>query len=248
MPKLATKDVLYYVEANIGTFHEKRLQSLDRLNLTDILKRKNPYLYRAKSVATAEQIVKRLVDAHLSSNEETIFGDWLEGLAIYVNKCAYGGYKSGIQGVDLEFDKDEVRFIVAIKSGPSWANGSQIAKMKADFTTAKKILRTSGSGLQIIAVNGCCYGRDNKPDKGEYFKYCGQKFWEFISGDKNLYLDIVESIGHEARAKNDAFMVMYSNLINKISRDFANLYCSASGEINWNLIVELNASEKPKSR
>ncbi|MHB8174419.1 MAG: PmeII family type II restriction endonuclease, partial [Nitrospirota bacterium] len=21
-------------------------------------------------------------------------------------------------------------------------------------------------------MNGCCYGRDNKPDKGDYFKYC----------------------------------------------------------------------------
>jgi len=32
----------------------------------------------------------------------------------------------------------------------------------------------------IVAVNGCCYGRDNRPDKGDYLKYCGQRFWEFI--------------------------------------------------------------------
>jgi len=34
---------------------------------------------------TADQIINGLVEAHISSNEETLFGDWLEGLAIYIN-------------------------------------------------------------------------------------------------------------------------------------------------------------------
>ena len=54
-----------------------------------MLKRKNPYLFKAKYVLTAEQIVKNIVDAHISSNEETIFSDWLECdllRKIYLNK------------------------------------------------------------------------------------------------------------------------------------------------------------------
>ncbi|MCB1935052.1 MAG: hypothetical protein KDF59_03835 [Nitrosomonas sp.] len=31
------------------------------------------------------------------------------------------------------------------------------------------------------------------------FKYCGQQFWEFISGTSNLYTDIIEPLGHEAK-------------------------------------------------
>ena len=85
MKKLNLKDVLLYVEQNIGNFHQKRIQSLDELKLAKVLKRKNPYLFKAKYVLTAEQIIKGLVDAHISSNEETIFGDWLEGLAIFIN-------------------------------------------------------------------------------------------------------------------------------------------------------------------
>ena len=46
--------------------------------------------------------------------------------------------------------------------------------MVSDFKSATKTLRTSNSKLNIVAVNGCCYGRDNNPDKGDYFKYCGQ--------------------------------------------------------------------------
>jgi len=58
MKKLNLNDVCLYVEHNIETFHKKRIQSLDSLRLSQVLKRKNPYLFKAKYVLTAEQIVK----------------------------------------------------------------------------------------------------------------------------------------------------------------------------------------------
>ena len=134
MKKLNLKDVSFYVEENIGTFHEKRIQSLDGLKLTKVLKRKNPYLFKAKYVLTADQIVRGIVDAHISSNEETIFGDWLEGLAIFINGNVYNGRKSGITNIDLEFDNVGIRYIVTIKSGPNWGNASQIKKMITDWS------------------------------------------------------------------------------------------------------------------
>ncbi len=247
MKKLDPKVVTQYVENNIGTFHQKRIQSLDSLKLIKVLKRKNPYLYKAKYVLTAEQIIKGIVDAHISSNEETIFGDWLEGLAIFINEKVYKGRKSGIQNIDLEFDKDSVRYIVNIKSGPNWGNSSQIKKMNADFKTAKKILRTSNSNLNVVAVNGCCYGRDNKPDKGDYYKYCGQKFWEFISGEENLYTELIEPLGNKAKERNDDFMKSYSQMINKFTKEFTNSFCLESGEIDWDKLVKINsATIEPK--
>jgi len=243
MEKLKLSDITRYVEQNIGVFHHKRIQSLDSLKLSQVLKRKNPYLYKAKFVLTADQIVKGLVDAHISSNEETIFGDWLEGLAIHINAQVYGGRKSGITGIDLEFDDNGVRYIVAIKSGPNWGNSSQLSKMKADFNTARKALRTSNSQLQIVAVNGCCYGRDNKPDKGEYYKYCGQLFWEFISGQTNLYTEIVEPLGFRAKEKNDDFVRAYSQMINKFINEFVVHFCKENGEIDWEKLVRFNSAK-----
>ncbi len=193
---------------------------------------------------TAEQIVKGLVDAHISSNEETIFGDWLEGLAIFINTEVYSGWKSGIEGIDLEFDKKNVRYIVNIKSGPNWGNSSQIKKMVADFKTAKRTLRTSNSKLNVVAVNGCCYGRDNVPDKGDYFKYCGQEFWFFISGDDNLYIEIIEPLENKAKEKNDKFVKAYSKMINKFTKEFINSFCDKDGEIDWEKIVKLNSGKK----
>lgn len=236
------QDVTQYVENNIGTFHEKRIQSLDSLKLVDVLKRKNPYLFKAKYVLTADQIVRGIVDAHISSNEETIFGDWLEGLAIFINGKVFDGRKSGIPNIDLEFDNDGTRYIVTIKSGPNWGNSSQIKKMKTDFSTAKKTLRTSNSKMHIIAVNGCCYGRDNKPDKGDYFKFCGQRFWEFISGETNLYTELIEPLGHKAKERNDDFMKSYSQMINKFTKEFTTDFCDNNGAINWNKLVKLNSA------
>lgn len=242
MKKLNLKDVSRYVEQNIGTFHQKRIQSLDKLKLSQVLKQKNPYLFKAKYVLTAEQIIKGLVDAHVSSNEETIFGDWLEGFAIYINSMIYGGRKSGIPGIDLEFDSDGTRNIVTIKSGPKWCNSSQLKKMITDFASAKKTLRTSNSKLNIIAVNGCCYGRDSRPDKGEYFKYCGQRFWEFISGNNELFIEIIEPLGYKAKEKNDDFVKSYSQMINKFTKEFAMTFCKNNGEIDWDKLVRFNSA------
>jgi hypothetical protein len=243
MKKLNLKDLSQYVEKNIGTFHEKRIQSIDSLKLSKVLKRKNPYLFKAKYALTAEKIIRGIVDAHISSSEEGIFGDWLEGLAIFINEKVYGGKKSGILGIDLEFDKDNIRYIVNIKSGPNWGNSSQIKKMISDFNTAKKTLRTSNSKLNIVAINGCCYGRDNQPDKGEYFKYCGQSFWEFLSGNENLYTEIIEPLGHKAKEKNDNFVNSYSRLINKFTREFSIEFCKDNGEIDWEKLVKFNSAK-----
>jgi hypothetical protein len=241
MPKLNLNDVLKYVEENIGTFHQKRITGLNKLKLKTVLSKKNPYLFKAKYVLTAHDIIKSLTDAFISSKEETIFGDWMEGLAIFINEKVYKGRKSGIPGIDLELDLDKVRYIITIKSGPNWGNASAVTKLKSDFKTAKKTLRTSNSKLNVIAINGCCYGKDNHTDKGEYFKYCGQKFWEFISGDKELFIKIIEPLGHQAKERNDDFIIAYSKMINLFTKEFADTFCKNDGSIDWEKLVRFNS-------
>lgn len=213
------------------------------MTLGKVLKKKNPYLFKAKYILTAQDIIKGLTDAFISSQEETIFGDWLEGLAIFINAKVYSGKKSGIPGIDLEFDKDGIRYIVTIKSGPNWGNSSQIKKMITDFKTAKRTLRTSNSQMNVIAVNGCCYGKDKNNDKGDYFKYCGQQFWEFISGDSDLYTKIVEPLGHHAKERNDNFIQSYAQMINKFTKEFADNFCHENGSIDWEKLVQFNSQK-----
>jgi hypothetical protein len=244
MNELNILDIIQYVENNIDNFHQKRYDAISRLQLKTILKKKNPYLFKAKSIQTAGEIVKGLTDAFLSSRDETIFGDWLEGLAIFINQKVFGGWKSGITGIDLEFDKEGIRYIVSIKSSPNWGNSSQVKKMKSDFVTAKKTLRTSNSKLAIESINGCCYGIDRAPDKGEYFKICGQEFWTFISGNENLYLEIIEPLGNKAKERNEEFQKLYVQTINNFTLQFILDFCKENGEIDWNKIVKFNSGKK----
>lgn len=242
---MKSADLLYavrkYVEEHIGSFHEKRLTKLKQLKLSDILKRKNPYLFKAKNILTSEELVKTFLEAHLSSQEESIFGDFLEGLAIFVNEHSFNGYKSSAEGIDLEFTNNNIRYIVAIKSGPNWGNSSQIKKMKDQFLKAKRVLRTSNSQLQIIAVNGCCYGRDCCPDKGVYFKYCGQRFWHFISDNEELFKKIIEPLGQNAKERNREFLEKYAQIVNQFSFRFMECFCT-NGSINWESLLQYNSS------
>ncbi|MGL4941975.1 MAG: PmeII family type II restriction endonuclease [Thermoguttaceae bacterium] len=247
MKTLDMRQVVNYIEDHIGEFHASRLQCLETMRLKEkLLKKKNPYLFKAKNLHNDREFVRSLTDAFLSSNEETVFGNWIERLAIFINGLVFSGKKSGISGIDLEFDRDGVRYIVTIKSSPSWGNSAQVAKMKTDFATAKRTLRTSQtdkSKLVIEAVNGCCYGRDNNPDKGEYQKLCGERFWEFISGCPTLYLDIIEPLGHQARKRNDEFQAAYEKKLNVLTREFADDFCLADGAIDWDKIVKYNSGK-----
>jgi len=203
-------------------------------------------LFRAKNQNTAQDLVKTILDAHLSSQEEGIFGSFLEELAVYICGKVYGGRKSSSEGIDLDFLQNETTYIVSIKSGPNWGNSRQIARMKDDFKRAKRILGTNTSSKKVIAVNGCCYGKDDNPDKGDYLKLCGQRFWEFISGDENLYTDIIEPLGHKAKEKNDTFAVEYAKVINRFTLEFATEYCDSDGSILWGKLVKFNSEKSSK--
>ena len=122
MKPISEGQITSYVEGNIGSFHDKRLESLNKLKLNSLLNRKNPYLFKSKNVVVASDLIRSLLDAHLSSQEETLFGDFLEDLAIFVADAVHGGWKSSATGIDLEFTKGNSRYIVSIKSGPNWGN------------------------------------------------------------------------------------------------------------------------------
>jgi hypothetical protein len=43
---------------------------------------------------------------------------------------------------------------------------------------------------------------------------------ELVSGDKNLYIDIIEPLGYQAKKKNGQFLVEYDKVINKFIKEF----------------------------
>ena len=143
------------------------------------------------SIRVPQELICTILDAHLTSQTETLFGNLLERLAIHVAEIVHNGQKSAATGIDLAFSRNGRRYIVSIKSGPNWRNSSQIAQMRDNFKTATQRIRKGNPDSQVVAVNGCCYGRDARPDKGEYQKLCGQAFWSLISGESDMHERII---------------------------------------------------------
>ena len=228
-----------WISEHIDRFQEeKRLKKLRDLQLKTLTTRKNPYLFKVKGMNVAADIVRGFLEAAISSSEETQFGNWMEQLAIAVAQEAKGGRKSSAKGIDLELEENGIRYLVTIKSGPNWGKSSQIDNMMDKFRAAAKVLRTSGHQERIEFVNGCIYGRDDTPYKEKgYYKYCGQRFWYFISGSDTLYLDLIEPLGRQSEQYNQQFQKEFEAKLNLLTQQFLQQFCTPDGRVDWDKLL-----------
>jgi site-specific DNA-methyltransferase (cytosine-N4-specific) len=237
----------------IKPFYNIRLERLETANLANIAKRKNPYLFKAKNIETAGDLAKGFLDAFLSSQEETIFGDLMEGLAINVCRQVFDGKKAEegkYRSVDLIFERENKLYIVGIKSGPNWGNSDQVNAMRKNLKIAKKIIQVEYPGKVIVNVNGCIYGRENqahkvnKKDPGlSYYKICGQAFWELISGDGELYKKIIRPLDKEAKKRDDKFKELYVKKINEMTKGIIDLFYN-NDSLDWDKIIDYVSKAK----
>lgn len=140
MKKIDYKKLDSFIASDVVTpFYEKRIEKLKSIKLKDVMSRKNPYLFKAKNIQTAGDLVNDILNAFLSSQEETIFGDLLENLAININHSVFGGKKAEenkFKSVDLIFQRDKKMYVVGIKSGPNWGNADQVSTMRKNLKEA----------------------------------------------------------------------------------------------------------------
>ena len=230
-----------FVNNNIVSFHENRIKRLENLDLNKLLD-KNPYLYKAKNLETASSLISGFLDAFLSSSEEKMFGDFLESLAIFIASLTRNGHKASATGLDLEFVEGKSHYLVSIKSGSNWGNNAQHKKLVDDFNLAERIIRQRNTKTNVIKILGICYGRTRTSILNHgYCKLVGQNFWTFISGNKNLYKEIIEPIGYRAKEHNDKFRIDRNKIVNRMTGEFISRFCRKNGEINWVALVEFNS-------
>jgi len=240
MEKLNIDELTDFVNQNIGIFHQSKLSTIESINLKKLLRKKNPYLFKAKNITIAGDLVTNILDAFLSSSEEKLFGDFLEELAIFISHKTCGGKKSAATGIDLEFENQGTIYIVSVKSGPNWGNSSQQKKQEVDFQNAVKVLRQSKHITNVLPVLGICYGKVKTSHVRGYLKVVGQNFWYLISEDENLYTDIIGPLGHKAKEHNVKFFKQKSKIINLFTQEFLTEFCD-QGIINWKKLVEFNS-------
>jgi hypothetical protein len=238
------REIERYVEEHISSFHVGRVNKIEKLILADLLKSKNPYLFRAKGLNTAPSYVKALLDAKLSSSEESIFGTFLEHLALFISGQTRGGRGSSASGLDIELLHQDTHYLIAVKSGVSWGNSSQWKTLRQEFSDALKRQKQRGGPVKLQPMLGICYGSVKRSETGLYIKLVGQDFWELISGDPELYKTIIEPIGHKAHEENARFELGRKAVEERLTGEFAANFCHADDTINWGKIVELVSKNK----
>ena len=142
------------------------------------MKRKNPYLYRAKAMQNASEIVESVLTAFVSSSEETIFGNcFFEPIAIAVSS----GNKALAEGVDLMIEDKEANTIyaIAVKSGTSVFNADSKKRQEQNFMAASKLAQQAKARYE--AYIGYCYGKKKESGRGKpkmYRELAGKEFWK----------------------------------------------------------------------
>lgn len=232
-----------FVEKEITTFHQAKLAALGKIDLVKLLSTKNPYLFRAKNLELASDLVGSLLDARISSSEEGLFGHFLEELAIFISSQTCSGKKAGMPGLDIELERDGTRYLIAVKSGNNWGNKSQHDELNRNLRTAVATLKQSGLTGDIQPTLGICYGNFPKKFKPHYLHVGGKDFWELISGSPTLYRELIEPIGHKAKEHNETFLEARAALINQLSANFVKDF-SDNGKIDWAAIVDLVSKNK----
>lgn len=147
--------------------------------------------------------------------------------------------------MDFKFEKDGIIYVVECKAGWNWGNKSQISQFKFYSQHAKE--KWGEDGKEVRIINGCCFGKKkNNAEKAGYEKLCGQDFWSLISGDDELYIKIIEPIGHKAKEKNEEFEIAYESLQFKLTKEFAKQFCDEGGIIDWAKLLTFNFGSKKK--
>ena len=230
-------DLERLVASHIGTFHKKRREKLRTLNARQLLKQKNPYLFAARRSSTARSLADEMVRAVVSSSEESLFGKTLEAIAVDICAAAFGGQKSAATGIDLEFTRDNIRYLVAIKSGEGWGNSRQVSRLQGDFRVAKQLIRESDRRVRIEAINGCCYGTVDR-DYGDYRKVAGAAFWELVSGDPGLYAKVLAAV---RAAATNGYTAERRRATRAIASELSQDWTVDGTHIDWQKIIEFNS-------
>ena len=239
MDERLRKQIGHFVQENIVEFHRWRAKNLNAITLAILVNSKNPYLFRAKNLNRASDLIEAVLAARLSSSEEGVFGKFLEELAIFVAKTTGRGKepKTSTTGIDIDLTWENVRYLIAVKSGKKWGNAQSIAKQMQDFKRAVKVIKQSKYAGEVLPVLGICYGNFKTKHHGDHLHIGGQSFWHLLSGDPSLYVDLVEPLGHEAQRYDDEFKQNVANLTNRLTREFTEKYCDANGAIDWPKLV-----------
>lgn len=202
---------------------------IQSLRMRDIIKTKNPYLYRASGVSTCEELVRRAFNDYATTMGENYFGAFFEAIARIVS----GGVKPASGGeIDLEIRRADGAHLYAMKSGPKGFNSSSAAKAKLDLDHAERRLRQDR--VPVHKKLGFAYGRRTTSFAGGIERLASKQLWAELSGDPEFYsklLDVCDVLSPLYTADTEAPFALLLN-------EARELFCDGD-QIDWGKVLKL---------
>ena len=238
------QEVIKAIATALETFYANLIEKIDGLNIKKVMKRKNPYLYRAKAMQSASEIVESVLTAFVSSSEETIFGNcFFEPIAI----AASGGNKALAEGIDIMIQDKTTNTIsaIAVKSGPSVFNADSKKRQEQNFMAASKLAQQAKARYE--AYIGYCYGKKKDSGRGKpkmYQELAGKRFWAELTGDEDFYIKIIGYMGTMPEKYVANYKESYNKAANRLVREFSNSFCKEDGSIDPELFTAIDSQKK----
>lgn len=219
------------IEKCLTDFYDRRFKAIDDLDLKKILSRKNPYLFRAIGTEQASEIVKQILQAYMSSSDETIFGDaYFEQIAQNLpNVVASDG-----AGADFKIEDETTIRDYSLKSGPNPFNAAQREKQNTQFMEMRA--RLAKMRKKFDPVLAYSYGRRIKPADGKriYRETSGQEFWAEVTGDSDFYLKLIRLMGSIPQRRKEEYQHVWDAAVNRLELEFLKAFCfPEDGRIDW---------------
>jgi len=231
--------IIKSIAVALESFYTNLIAKVDKININNIMKRKNPYLFRAKAMNSAAQIVDAILAAFVSSSEETIFGNvFFEPIATTASQ----GQKALAEGIDIMVERENTIYAIAVKSGTSVFNADSKKKQEQNFMAAQKLAQQAKK--RFVPIIGYSYGKKKSSDKGRpkfYTELAGQAFWTELTGDSQFYIKLIRFMGRMPEKYVEDFDQSYQKAANRLVKEFTNNFCNEDGSINWEKLVHFNS-------
>ena len=225
----------------LDAFYSSLIAKVNSLNIKSIMKRKNPYLFRAKAMNGAAQIVDAILAAFISSSEETIFGNvFFEPIAC----AAAQGQKALAEGVDIMVERDNTIYAIAVKSGTSVFNADSRMKQEQNFMAASKLAQQAKK--RFVAMIGYSYGKKKASSRGLpkfYSELAGKEFWTELTGDEEFYIKLIRLMDRLPEKYVEDFDEAYQKAANRLVKEFTIEFCNDDGGIDWEKLVRFNSGD-----
>lgn len=235
------EEIVKAIAEALDNFYTSLISKVDDLNIKKVLKRKNPYLFRAKAMNGASQIVDAILAAFVSSSEETIFGNvFFEPIAT----AAAQGQKALAEGVDIMVERDNTIYAIAVKSGTSVFNASSRNKQEQNFMAARKLAQQAKK--RFVPIIGYGYGKKKVSNRGLpkfYEELAGKVFWAELTGDEEFYIKLIRFMSELPEKYVADFDEAYQKAANRLVKEFTNEFCNEDGSIDWEKLVEFNSGD-----